>query len=81
VPEGPEETRGPSAFAAWLDSVVPAVFPSDAALARALGAPQSTVLRWRQGKTPSVPYLLKLSKAAGTSTDTLLKIAGYREET
>lgn len=59
---------------------IPAVFESDAALARAIGAPQSTIHRWRRGlATPSVPYLLKLSEATGTSTETLLRIAGYRE--
>ena len=81
MPDDRENSRAPSPFAAWLDSIVPAVFPSDAALARAIGAPQSTVLRWRHGSTPSVPYLLALTKATGVPTDHLLKIAGYREGT
>jgi transcriptional regulator with XRE-family HTH domain len=69
-----------NAFGRWLDSVIPAIFETDASLARAIGCPQSTIHHWRRGTTPSVPYLLKLSKATGTSTDTLLKIAGYQED-
>ena len=65
-------------LARWLDSVVPALFPSDAALSRALGVPQSYVSRWRRGITPEVPSLVKLATATGTSVETLLKIAGYR---
>ena len=68
-----------NAFAKWLDGLIPAVFASDAALAEAVGVQRSTVLRWRQGQVPKVPTLLRLSKATGTSTDTLLKITGYVE--
>jgi transcriptional regulator with XRE-family HTH domain len=73
------ETPAPTAFAKWLDGLVPAVFPSDAALARAVGVNRTTVLRWRQGQVPKIPQLLKLSEVTGTSTDTLLRISGYRE--
>ena len=64
-------------LAHWLDSVVPALFPSDAALSRALGVPQSYVSRWRRGVIPEVPSLVKLASATGTSVETLLRIAGY----
>jgi transcriptional regulator with XRE-family HTH domain len=67
-----------TALARWLDSVVPALFPSDAALSRALGVPQAYVSRWRRGTTPEVPSLVKLANATGTSIETLLRIAGYR---
>jgi transcriptional regulator with XRE-family HTH domain len=69
-----------AAFGRWLDSLVPALFDSDAALARAVGVPQSTLLRWRRGTIPGGANLLKLSKATGTTVDTLLRIAGYEEE-
>ena len=70
----------PGAFARWLDSLMPAVFESDAALARAIGAKQSTVMRWHRGSIPTVPYLLKLSEVTGTRIEVLLKIAGYRPD-
>ena len=38
-------------LARWLDSVVPALFASDAALSRAAGVPQANVSRWRRGTT------------------------------
>ena len=65
-------------LARWLDSVVPALFASDAALSRAAGVPQANVSRWRRGTTPEVPSLVKLANATGTSVETLLRIAGYR---
>ncbi|MGO9298011.1 MAG: helix-turn-helix domain-containing protein [Streptosporangiaceae bacterium] len=79
-PSGDAPASESTRFARWLDTLVPAVFESDAALARAISAPQSTILRWRRGAIPSVPYLLKLSKATGTTADVLLKIAGYEEQ-
>jgi len=67
-------------FTRWLDTLIPAAFETNAELARAVGVAESTILRWRRGEViPSVPRLLKLSKATGTSTDLLLKIAGYEE--
>jgi len=65
-------------FASWLDSMVPAVFDTDAALARAVGVHRSYIARWRRGVTPEVPSLLKLAKVTGMSAETLLQIAGYR---
>jgi hypothetical protein len=64
-------------FGAWLDSIVPAVFPNDAALARAVGVNQSTVTRWRRGTAPQVPALYRLSEVTRTDVATLLKIAGH----
>jgi hypothetical protein len=64
-------------LAHWLDSVVPALFPSDAALSRALDVPQSYVWRWRRGTTPEVPSLVKLANVTGMKLESLLRIAGY----
>jgi transcriptional regulator with XRE-family HTH domain len=77
-----EDTPGKrTPFAIWLDSVVvPTLFANDAALARAMGVPQTYVYRWRRGVTPQVPALAKLAKATGTSIETLLRIAGYESE-
>jgi transcriptional regulator with XRE-family HTH domain len=75
-----ERTAGGSeagSFARWLDSIVPALFPTDAALARAIGVNQSTVTRWRRGTTPQVPALYALADSTRTDISTLLKIAGY----
>jgi transcriptional regulator with XRE-family HTH domain len=80
MPETPGETGASSSFASYIDSIVPAVFESDSALARAVGVHRATITRWRQGAVPTVPYLLKLSKATGMPLDSLLKIAGYRED-
>lgn len=82
MPHEPDSERSESdpratAFGAFLDSVVPALYPTDAALARALSVPQSSVLRWRRGTVPSVPNLLKLAQVTNTSTDFLLRVAGY----
>jgi transcriptional regulator with XRE-family HTH domain len=83
VPSSSREsrTRGaePSPFAHFLDGLVPAVFESEAAFARAVGVPQSTVSRWRRGETrPRVEQLLTLSEVTGTSIEMLVRIAGYR---
>lgn len=67
-------------FATWLDSIVPAVIPSDAEFARRVGVDQSYVTRWRRGRRPQVPALVKIAKATGTSIETLLMIAGYVDE-
>lgn len=67
-------------FASWLDSIVPAVIPSDAEFARRVGVDQSYVTRWRRGRRPQVPALVKIAKATGTSVETLLMIAGYVDE-
>jgi transcriptional regulator with XRE-family HTH domain len=81
VPESPGQSPAvqPTAFARWLDSLIPAVYPTDTALARAIGADKSTVSRWRRGAVPAVPQLLKLSKETGTDISALLKIAGYEQ--
>lgn len=66
-------------FARLLDSLMPAVFESEAALARAIDVPQSTVSRWRRGETrPRVEQLLTLSEVSGISIDVLVRTAGYR---
>jgi transcriptional regulator with XRE-family HTH domain len=68
-----------TAFGRLLDGLVPAVFESEAALARQLGVPQSTVTRWRRGATrPRVEQLLTLSEVSGISIETLVRTAGYR---
>ena len=64
-------------FALWLDSMIPAFIPSDAEFARRVGVNQSYVHKWRRGRRPQVPALLKFAKATGTSVETLLAIAGY----
>lgn len=75
-PAGHSET---APFGHWIDGLVPAVFESEAALARAIGVPQSTVSRWRRGETrPRVEQLLTVSEVTGTSIETLVRIAGYR---
>ena len=77
----PKHLPGPPAtpFAAWLDSLVPALFESDAALARAVGMPQANITRWRAGTRPGIPALLKLANATGAGVEYLLKVAGYSE--
>jgi transcriptional regulator with XRE-family HTH domain len=71
-----EKTR----FASWLDSIVPAVIPSDAEFARRVGVDQSYVTRWRRGRRPQVPALVRIAKVTNTSVETLLMIAGYVDE-
>ena len=82
MPDDPCESTAasqePTRFARWLESIVPAVYESDAELARALGTSQANISRWRKGTTPQVPALLKLSRLTGTSVDVLLRIAGYQ---
>lgn len=76
-PPDPGSARGRTPFAKWLDAMVPAVFASDAEFARRVGVPQDYVYRWRRGRTPQVPALVKIANATGTSLETLLRIAGY----
>ena len=69
-------------FALWIRSLVPGLYPSYAALARAAGTSEANVSRWRSGKTtPSVRQLAELARATGTSQDTLLRIAGRKHRT
>jgi transcriptional regulator with XRE-family HTH domain len=79
MPETPNRADGPTAFASYLASLVPAVCRSDLALADALGVHRSTVMRWRRGAVPTIPHLLRLATATGTPPEVLLKIAGYSE--
>ena len=67
-------------FARWLDLIEPAVIKNDAALARAVGVPRSTVTRWRRGTLPSAAHLLKLAEATGTSVDTITRIITSSDE-
>jgi hypothetical protein len=76
---GQSESR-PTHFAALIDAIVPPLFPSDAKLAEALGAPQSTVLGWRRGAKPSTKYVLKLSDLTGMDAGALLRIAEHKRE-
>ena len=69
----PPKTR----FALWLDSVIPAVIPSDAEFARRVGVNQSYVHKWRRGRRPQVPALVKIADVTGTQLETLLRIVGY----
>ena len=73
--------RQKTPFASWLDSIVPAVIPSDAEFARRLGVDQSYVTRWRRGVRPQVPALVKIAKVTSTNLETMLMIAGYVDET
>jgi transcriptional regulator with XRE-family HTH domain len=77
----PETTPGnlrDTALARWLDSVIPALYKSDAALARAIGVDRSLVGKWRRGATPQPRALVRLADATGTSVEALSRIAGYR---
>lgn len=65
-----------SKFAAWLDALVPAAFPNDAALAKAIGVQPSTVLRWRRGAVPANRALRAIAQATGMDLAILQKIAG-----
>jgi len=80
-PRGSASDPQKTPFASWLDSIVPAVIPSDAEFARRLGVDQSYVTRWRRGVRPQVPALVKIAKVTGTNLETMLMIAGYVDET
>lgn len=80
-PRGSASDSSRMPFASWLDSIVPALFPSDAEFARRLGVDQSYVTRWRRGVRPQVPALVKIAKVTGTNLETVLMIAGYVDET
>lgn len=64
-------------FAHWLNAMIPAKFKNDAEFARAVGVEQVYVHRWRRGVRPQIPMLLKISRATGTSVETLAEIVGY----
>lgn len=72
-----QDSSAKTPFASWLDSIVPAVIPSDAEFARKVGVDQSYVHRWRRGRRPQVPALVKIADVTGTSLETLLRIVGY----
>jgi 8-oxo-dGTP pyrophosphatase MutT (NUDIX family) len=68
-----------TAFSQWLDTLVPAMFPTDAELARRAGVDRSLIPRWRRGTTtPSPRVLYSLASATGVSLEYLVTIAGYR---
>ena len=78
----PEATPGSlrdTALARWLDSVIPAVFETDAALARRGGVDRSLIGKWRRGVIPQTRALMRLADETGTNPETLLRIAGYRD--
>jgi transcriptional regulator with XRE-family HTH domain len=75
-----QSTAERTPFASFLDSIVPAVIPSDAEFARRVGVDQSYVTRWRRGRRPQVPALLKIAKVTNTPVENLLTIAGYVDE-
>lgn len=77
LPEDQLASADASSFAHWLDSIVPAIFPTDAALAQAVGVNQSTITRWRRGTVPQVPALQALAEATKTDVSTLLRIAAH----
>ena len=66
-----------TAFAVWLDSMIPAVFPNDAAFARRVGTDPGSVHYWRKGRRPQPTALVRIADATGTSIDTLMRIVGY----
>jgi transcriptional regulator with XRE-family HTH domain len=66
-------------LADWLDWLVPTVFPSYAALARATEVPESYVSRWRSGMIPEAPNLIKLANATGTNVETLGRLVAARD--
>jgi transcriptional regulator with XRE-family HTH domain len=72
-----EPTPEKQPFASWLDSIIPAVIPNDAEFARRVGVDQSYVTRWRRGRRPQVPSLVKIADVTGTNLETLLRIVGY----
>lgn len=79
-PRKDDNAPPPTPLAAWLDSIIPAVFASDAALANAVGVDRSLVGKWRRGMTPKVAALVRLADAAGTDIGVLMRIAGYQPE-
>lgn len=84
TPPRPRKTRQKpeqkTPFSSWLDSIVPALIHSDAEFARRINVDQSYVTRWRRGRRPQVPALVKIAKVTNTSVETLLMIAGYVDE-
>jgi transcriptional regulator with XRE-family HTH domain len=79
-PDSGQANTRQTPFASWLDSIVPAVIPSDAEFARRVGVAQSYVTRWRRGRRPQVDNLVKIAKATDTNIETLLMIAGYKSD-
>jgi transcriptional regulator with XRE-family HTH domain len=78
----PEVTPGSprdTALTRWLDSVIPALFKSNAALAREIGVDRSLIGKWRQGVMPQAAALARLADKTGTDLGTLVRIAGYRD--
>lgn len=65
-------------FVHWLNTLVPAMFPSDAALARAVEISPSQVGRWRRGSIPRVDVMRRLATATGVSPEYLLWVVGAR---
>lgn len=57
---------------------MPALYPSNAALAREIGVSRSLIGKWRRGAMPQAPALIRLADATGTSLETLFRITGYR---
>lgn len=76
--DDPQHMTEPSSFARWLAEMSRALgYTREADLARALGLPQSTVLRWRKGSRPSVGHLVRLSRVLKTELEPLLVLSGH----
>lgn len=76
--DDPRPTTEPLSFARWLTDMSRALgYAREADLARALGLPQSTVLRWRKGSRPSVEHLVRVSRVLKTELEPLLVLSGH----
>jgi 8-oxo-dGTP pyrophosphatase MutT (NUDIX family) len=71
----PEDCSASSPWAHWLKTLVPTMFRSYAALARAVGVHPAQVARWRRGAVPRLDVMRRLAEATGVSPEYLLWIA------
>lgn len=68
-------------FEHWLDAMIPAVHPTNSALARATDVDRAAVTQWRHnGVTPSTPVLMRLAAACGTDPGVLARIVNPPKE-
>lgn len=73
----PGDSGAKTPFGRFVDSMVPAKFPTDAAFAREVGVPRDYIFQWRRGRVPQTRLLLKIARATGTDIQTLVELAGY----